>query len=374
MRVSKKILVLGGSYLQSHFIKLAISSGNEIFVADENPFCYASIHGLGKFVHLNFSNKELVTKFCLDFTIESIIAPVNELGNVIAAQVSEKLGFYYNSAQVVERTTDKKLIWCKLKNCKLNQIIVFSETDLEVIEFPVIVKPTVSTGSKGVTLVTNYDELKVALKYARSFGKTSEVRIEEFIEGQQYSLETITFNGKHYLLAVIEEHLNEAPFFFERSDILDQTIQEKKKHFFKPFINLLLEELEIKSGPCHIEVKVRNDEVYLIDFASRSGGWRDIMLKHAGIDFNALILSSYLQDYFDTSKLPKAEYSIGAGILTRHADILKLGRAQKSGKICERYLNGEVPALQPKSLADAYGYYFLKTKKKKDLKGLLPTY
>lgn len=372
--MKKNILILGGSYLQSHFIRTAVTSGNKIYVADANQYCYAAIKSIGEFVHLNFSDRKLVSKFCLEFKINNIIAPVNELGNIIAAQVSENLGLYYNSSIVIETTSDKKLIWQKLERCELNQIRIFSETDLEKIEFPVIVKPTVSTSSKGVSFVNTKCELGTALNYARSVGKTNDVRIEEFIEGQQYSLETISFNGNHNLLAVIEEYINEAPFFFERANILNQALQNEMLIFFKPFVNLLLKELNIQCGPCHIEVKVRNNEIYLIDFASRSGGWRDIMLKHAGINFNKLILQSYLRDYVDFFDFPIAKYSVGAGILTKHSDMIKLGDAQESGKICETHLNGQIPVLKPKSLVDAYGYYFLKTKSKNELIKLLPTY
>lgn len=113
----------------------------------------------------------------------------------------------------------------------------------------------------------------------------------------------------------------------------------------------------------------------MIDFATRSGGWRDIMLYHAGIDYNTLILKSYLEDYFTIDdKAFTGRYSVGAGILLYSTDINKLEIARKSSSLCEEYLLGNLPKQQPLSLADAYGYYFLKAPTKEELKGLLPVY
>ncbi|MFT4683473.1 MAG: carbamoylphosphate synthase large subunit [Polaribacter sp.] len=370
----KRILILGGSYLQNHFIKTALNLGIKVFVIDGNSHCYAAINGLGEFYPIDFSKIEIVKNFCIEKKINTIIPPVNELGNLIAAKIAAELNFYYNSVAVVRCSMDKKLFWEKLEISNFNKLKSYTIDKLGTIQYPVIVKPTVSTGSKGVSLVRNFEEVKKAIDYAKQFGKTDDIRIEEFIDGNQFSLETISFKGKHYLLAVIEEHLSNEPYFFERTDILDSEQHDSNCNYFTPFVDLLLTNLGVECGPCHIEVRVKDDKIYLIDFATRSGGWRDIMLYNAGINYNLLILKCYLEEDVFRKELDRPNNTVGAGILLYHEDILALKAAQESNKICESFINGEVPKLEPRTLADAYGYYFVKSNKKNELVGILPKF
>jgi carbamoylphosphate synthase large subunit len=369
-----KILVLGGSYLQSDFIKSAIKEGVRVFVIDCDKYCYCARHDLGDFYEIDFAFVERVKSFCLEKKVDAVVSPVNEFGNVIAANVAKQLGFFYNPIEVVKRSTDKKLIWEKLESSNFHKVQSFCANNLQGIEYPVIVKPTVSTSSKGVSFVEKSSELDEAIAYARASGKTEDIRIEEFIDGQQFSLETITVNGQHHLMAIIEEKLSKSPYFFERTDILDHNLHEINHQYFEGFVKEILTKLEVECGPCHIEVRVKQNKIYLIDFATRSGGWRDIMLKFAGVNFNALILKSYLNLEILSTDFSKPTKTVAAGILLYYEDFQKLSKATESGLICEAYLNGKLPLLEPKTLADAYGYYFLQANNKLELQGLLPIF
>jgi biotin carboxylase len=372
--MSHKLIVLGGSYLQVSFIQSAERLGYHVIVVDSNPACFCAREGLGYFHHLDFSNKTLLRDFFKRSGAISIFAPVNEFGNQIAAELAIELGYRYNSLEVVNVSSDKKLIWNKLQGSQLSMAKSYQEDDLCKEILPVIIKPTISTSSKGVSLVVDEDKIKDALEYARQSGKSQEIRIEEYIGGEQYSLETLTFKGQHHIIGVIEEHLSEAPYFFERSDILNSHDQLIKKEFFLDFVNLLLDTLGVEIGPCHIEVKVFEDKIYLIDFATRSGGWRDIMLYLAGLDYNALIIKACLNNCFEGINQTKVVKSVGAGVLCFHEDILRMKLAQEMGVIKEIHFNGQIPKITPKGLNDAYGYYFITANNKEDLKGYLPTY
>lgn len=372
--MAQKVIVLGGSYLQVSFIQSAESLGYHVIVVDGNPACFCARNGVGNFHHLDFSDKTLLRDFFKRSGAISIFAPVNEFGNAIAAELALELGYSYNSLEVVKVSGDKKLFWNKLQGLKLAMAESYQEEDLYKEVLPVIIKPTISTSSKGVSLVMKEDEVKEAIEYARQSGKSQEIRIEEYIGGEQFSLETLTVKGQHYLIGVIEEHLSEAPYFFERSDILNKHEQSIKKEFFLDFVKLVLDALGVEVGPCHIEVKVLEGKIYLIDFATRSGGWRDIMLNLAGIDYNALIIDAYLNKSDMGIAKSEALNSVGAAILNFHEDLLFMKRAQEKAMIREVYFNGQIPKLIPKGLNDAYGYYFITADTKKELRGLLPPY
>ncbi|MDA8566775.1 ATP-grasp domain-containing protein [Schleiferiaceae bacterium] len=369
-----KIIVLGGSYLQVSFIQRAEKLGYHVLVLDGNAACYCARFGIGEFHHLDFAKKEVLRNFYNQVGAISIFAPVNEFGNVIASDLAQELGYNYNRSEVVKASGDKKLFWEKLVGLELAKPRSYNEKDLSKDSLPVIIKPTISTSSKGVSLVTEEQEINEAIMYARQSGKNQEIRIEEYIGGFQYSLETLTVNGRHFIIGVIEEHLSEAPYFFERSDIFNLQEQEEKKEFFIDFVKLILDRFGVEVGPCHIEVKVLEGKIYLIDFATRSGGWRDMMLMLAGIDYNKLIVEAYIKNSVKEISEVKALKSVGAAILNYHEDLLALKRAQKMGLVKEVHFNGQVPKLSPRGLNDAFGYYFITADTKEDLVGLLPTY
>lgn len=366
----RKIVVLGGSYLQSLFIKNALDSC-EVFVLDGNENCYANLNNLGNFIPINFSDELIVKKFCIDNNIESIIAPVNELGNIIACKLSVELGFIYNSPITVQKTSDKSYYNEVLIKSNLLRLQSFDFYDIENINFPIIVKPTQSTSSKGVSLVYSKDQLLQAIDTAKSNSKDSNYKIEQFVEGRQFSIETITTNYNHKIVAVVEEHLNDAPFFFERTDFLDHEKQKEYIDLFEDYIETLLNHFEIKVGPCHVEVKINNTGIYLIDIASRSGGWRDIMLHYAGINYNQLILDAYLGNE-ENIRTKYCNVSVGAGIMVYEHDKNKLIEAENSIFFKEKYILGNSIKEQPKTLADAFGYYFVAGVSRYELSQILP--
>lgn len=366
----KKILVLGGSYLQSFFIKNALTNC-EVFVIDGNKECYANLNNLGNFIQIDFSNEAQVRNFCINNKIESIIAPVNELGNIIASKLSAELGFLYNSQITVQKTSDKSFYNEVLSKANLLKLESYDLKDVDNIKFPVIVKPTQSTSSKGVSLVYSKDQIQIAIDTAKLNSKDNNYKIEQFVEGIQFSIETISSKGNHQIVAVIEEHLNQSPFFFERADFLDKDKQDERKILFKDYVNKLLYLFGIQVGPCHIEVKLNESGIFLIDIASRSGGWRDIMLTYAGINYNQLILDAYLDNEVSTN-MNKCSFSVGAGILAYEKDMLKLKQAENSVYFKEKYINGYPIKEQPKTLADAFGYYFVSGESRNELSNLLP--
>ena len=367
----KNIVVLGGSYLQSFFIKNAVSS-NKVFVLDGNQNCYASKNNLGIFFNIDFSEINKVREFCIKYKIDSIIAPVNENGNIIASKISQDFGYIYNTPDTVLLTSDKSFYDKILKEAGLKRLKTFyKKNEINDIKFPVIVKPTQSTSSKGVTLLESDTNLDMAIDYAKANSRTGKIIIEEYIKGIQFSIETISFKGEHQIVGVVEEHLSKPPVFFERSDYLDMELQFNYIEKFNNYIVKLLSAFNVQTGPCHVEVRIKNSDIYLIDFASRSGGWRDIMLHFSGINYNQLILDSYLGNKININNY-KIKFSVGAGILMYKKDKNQYNKAKNSSYFIADYFNSNKPQSNPRSLAQAYGYYFIKGRNRNNLSNLLP--
>jgi len=371
MNKSKNIAVLGGSFLQQEFVLTAHSKGHNIFIFDGNPNCYLSRNKDYKFVNINFSNENEVLQFCKKNDISFVYAPSNEAGNLIASRLASKIGYKYNSEETVFNTLNKSS-QRKLLN-KLNQIKSPKSTtfqdDIKRIEsnlkYPLIVKPSSSSASRGISSADNQSELINAVNTAKQFLKPGDdIIVEEYIEGEQISVETISADGKHYIAGITLEIVSGAPDFVERSHFMGPGIHERFFDLLVNPINELLNKANIKVGPCHIELKVKNNEIYLIEIASRAGGLRDYLMKVSGYpDFNELILDAYLNNTIKQENLHTPEQNGLVNIFTKVNDLHTFVKGRKDGTLVNYYFNEKGPVPEPKNLIDAYGYAYFKSTK-----------
>lgn len=363
---SDKIAVLGGSFLQSDFIETALSLGMEVYVLDENKSCYLATCELIKFYPINFSNQQLVKKFCRENDIKMVYAPCNEVGNLIASRLASELGFRYNNEDVVKITLDKSLQRLIAAQCKYlysPEIFIYNDNIFEVekkLSYPMVVKPSSSSAGRGITGVLNRDELVAAILVAENFlGAEGNILIEEYIGGDQISIETVSAGGFHYIAGITLEIVGPAPLFIERSHYMNKSIHEKFLPIVEKAVNELLDKIGIQYGPCHIEMKVQGDRVSLIEIASRAGGLRDRLMKLAGYsDYNKIILDAFRNNKVQELELMTPSKHSLVNILTKVDDLNCIPLGKRDHTLHSFYLNDKGPVYQPQNIIDAYGYVY----------------
>ncbi len=367
----KNICVLGGSFFQIEFILTAKAKGYNIFILDGDPNCYLSNNKNYQFYNINFSKEDEVVKFCKKHKIDFVYAPSNELGNLIASRLAKKIGFNYNSEETVLNTLSKskqRKLLSKLNLIKSPKSTTF-QGSIESIEskliYPLVVKPSNSSASRGISSVNNTSELIYAIKNAKQYlNSGDDIIIEEFIDGIQISVETITANEKHYIAGITLEIVSGSPDFIERSHFMSPEIHKKFFNLLVSPINELLTTINIKVGPCHIELKVKNNEIYLIEIASRAGGLRDYLMKISGYpDYNELIINAYLNSTINEESLHAPKQNGLVNILTKVNDLYSFVQGRKDYTLDSYYFNEKGPIPKPKNLIDAYGYAYFKSSK-----------
>jgi phosphoribosylaminoimidazole carboxylase (NCAIR synthetase) len=369
-----KVLVLGGSYLQSDFIFTALKCGCEVHVLDRDRNCFISKNDDIVFEAIDISDVAKVNAYFVENSMDLILSPVTEIGNRTASIIAGMHGVLYNSSETVLASTDKKLMRKTLESSRLQEpdVIVLnpasiSEEELNV-KFPVIVKPAISSASRGVTLATNRSELNDAIKRALPYcSNDASILVEEYLPGDQFSIETITFNGEHRVVAIVKEELSGPPYFMERTNIIDLEINKRLAKSVGLFVNELLNKINVQVGPSHIEVKIFRDEIRLIEVATRSGLLRDRLIKAAkGPDYNELILKSYLGADSKT-QIQQLKNNSLLGIVAYKSDLRMFESLRDSKLLIDYYFNGKKPVQYPKMLTDAIGYFFLSGEKLEQL-------
>ncbi len=159
------------------------------------------------------------------------------------------------------------------------------------IDFPCIVKPVDDSGSNGVLKCDNFETLNGHIQIlfsiktnARNQKKENLILIEEFVEGDEYSVETFSYKGHHQLIGITSKTVSESPYFVEKGHVYPAyDIQSKK---VSDAVMEILTLIKWETGPAHIEIKIKDNKVFLVEFNGRlAGGMIPILINHAqGLD------------------------------------------------------------------------------------------
>lgn len=125
----------------------------------------------------------------------------------------------------------------------------------------VIVKPADNSGSRGVDLLKNNDaeSLKNAFEYSKSFSRTGESVVEEYIEGSEVSVETMSIDGECHVIQITDKITTGVPYFVEMGHSQPSMLSEKIKGEIAEVAKAANKALGISNGPSHTEIKVTKD-------------------------------------------------------------------------------------------------------------------
>lgn len=276
----KKIAILGASYLQLPLVEKAKELGYEThcFAWDnEEAVCSERVDF---FYPISVLEKELILQECEERHIDGITTIATDICIPTISFVAEKLNLVSNSSHSANISTNKSMMkaaFCenKVKTPRAFTTDHFNTSFFTELNFPLplIVKPTDRSGSRGVAKVNSIDELNNAIEIALENSFEKKVVVEEFIDGAEVSVESISWNGKHYILAITDKVTTGEPHFVElehhQPSILSKDIQEKIKTETIKALNAL----DIEWGASHSEFKITsNNDVYAIEVGARMGG------------------------------------------------------------------------------------------------------
>lgn len=138
----------------------------------------------------------------------------------------------------------------------------------------VIVKPADNSGSRGVDLLKNNDaeSLKNAFEYSKSFSRTGESVVEEYMEGSEVSVETMSIDGECHVIQITDKITIGVPYFVEMGHSQPSMLSEKIKGEIAEVAKAANKALGISNGPSHTEIKVTKDGPKIVELGARLGG------------------------------------------------------------------------------------------------------
>ncbi len=282
----KKILLLGGSAQQVIAIKTAKELGYYTVLCDylsDNPGQYVA----DKYYNASTTDVEAVYQIAKDEQVDGILAYASDPAALPAAIVAERLGLPTNPAKSVE-VLGLKYPWRQfLQSHGFACPKVYSfhpETSLDEIKenaknftFPVVVKPTDSSGSKGVTMLENLDGLEKAIVWADSYSRNKVLLIEEFIQRGFPSIvggDIFVWNGKVVLYGEMEclrDTLRSPLIPIGKKKPLCASKKQKANIYSE--LQRIVTALDIRFGELNIEIILdKDDNVHFLELGPRAGG------------------------------------------------------------------------------------------------------
>ncbi len=228
------------------------------------------------FHHVNILDVKALLKECQQIGVDGVVA-TTELTIYPTAYVAYHMGLNGNDLLVSKEITDKTAVRRKVNNIDgLYQPRYWICKDLEVpsdIVYPVVVKPIAAGGKRGISVVYSSNDIEKALLDAMAISKVEGALIEEYLNGgTEYSVESLSYNGIQHVIQVTEKISSGPPHCVELGHHQPAILSKEMRERVEFVVSRCLSAAGVKNGPCHTEIKIIDNKIYLIEINGRPGG------------------------------------------------------------------------------------------------------
>lgn len=325
-------MLLGGIHYLLPVIKAAHEQGYYVITADYLPDNIAHKFS-DEYVNVSITDKEAVLKAAQEHQIDGIISFGVDPGVVAAAYVQEKMGLPsmgpYESVVILQ---NKDLFRAFLQehgfNCPKSKgysTIDEALNDNDWLTWPMIVKPTDSAGSKGVTRVDSIREYETAVKYAFEKSIKGHIIVEQYLEKSGCSSDSDCFSvdGQLTVVSFSAQRFDENARnpYVPAAFTWPSTYTKEQEDYLTKELQRLLDLLHMGTTIYNVETRVGVDgRPYLMEVSPRGGGNRlSEMLKYStGVDLITAQVRAAVGDNFE--KVVNKAYQQNIAYVVLHAE------------------------------------------------------
>ena len=277
----KKLLVLAAGILQTPVIKKAHEMGHYVIAADGNPNAIGLQYADRKIV-ADITSEDEMLAIARNEVIDGVIHPCSEVSMTVMGRINDELGLSGVSREEALRATNKHLMREAFKNYGAPSPESYCTDDVEVgyklynsIRGEVILKPSRNSGSRGIAKIEpglSFERFAPLFERSESESRDASVMIEQFIDGPEFSVELIVFQGKVSLLQVTDKKTTGAPFFVELGHNQPSLFPASVVDVVREAALSGVKALRLHDCAVHAEVKVQDGRAYLMEIGARLGG------------------------------------------------------------------------------------------------------
>ena len=270
----QSILIFGVGELQESIIKRAKNMG--LYVVGIDPCVNAACKNeVDVFEVVDGQDYEATLRVARKYDVKAVITAATDKPLVMMARVAKELGLRFYSEETAKWSTDKFQMKERFMKygipCARGRIIKHAN-EASDLDFPLILKPRDNSGSRGVILCHDIQTLRNAMVETLQYTRLDSVLVEEFIEGSEYSIESVHYDGKSEVIQFTEKRTTPFPYNVELGHIQPANLSKEQKKAIRNLIAKIGEALKFEYCASHTELKINQRGIYIIETSPRLGG------------------------------------------------------------------------------------------------------
>lgn len=271
-------MIIGASVLQLPAIQKAKEMGLHVAVVDFNPKAIG-IPYADQYYNASTMDEDAVLAAAEDYQPDGIMTLATDMPMRGVAKVAERLGLPGISYDTAVKATDK---FEMIKTFKAHDVAspwfftvdsIEELKDLEIqLRYPCIMKPTDNAGSHGVVLAKCFEDLLNEYEYSLKSARHGRVIIEEYLKGDEVSVEVMVVDGKVNILQITDKLTTGAPHFVEMGHSQPSRHPAGTQQAIRELAIKACKSVGINQGPAHVEMMVTDRGPMMIELGARMGG------------------------------------------------------------------------------------------------------
>ena len=370
--MKKKLAIICASPDQIPLVNKAKEMGIEThcFAWDKGDYSICKNYA-DYFYPISILEKEQILEVCRKIKIDGVISVLDEYAVPTVAYIADNMGLIGNhyADTMISSNKYKAREQFRKKGVSSPGFAVSRKDlipNLSGFKYPLIVKPTDRSASHGVMKANNEEELQEALVRAQNSSFKGEAIVEEFVTGSEVSVDSISWNGKHYIFAIRDKITSGAPYFVEMAHHEPSQLSKESIVKIENEARKALDALNIRYGACDTELKITEDgKVYLVEVNARMGGDKSCELIGYTTELDYLKIAINVALGYWEEPVIVHKHHTGVYFLSKECEWVKqiIQNKDKYPEIVDAKLTRE-ELLPLQSSADRSGFFIYQSDKK----------
>lgn len=273
----KRLLILGGMRISCEIVKTARNLGIFTIVADYNRMEDSPGKQIAdEAVDLSVTDVDAVVAYIRENHVDGVFVGFNDMLLPYYADICQKAGLpCYGTKEQFETLIAKDRYKELCRQFGVPTIPEYEMDDSDIV-YPVLVKPTDSSGSRGISICHDRKELEEAVTQGKNASKVGKILIERYLDGPEVTVFWVFQNGRHYLSALGNRHVKQS----QGKDVIPLPVGYTFPSVFLPKYRAEVEDnckkmfrhLGITDGMMFMQCKVENGTCRLYDLGFRPTG------------------------------------------------------------------------------------------------------
>lgn len=267
---------------------------SELYKIQDSDKVHPLLEGADKVIHVETNNASEILDSVKKYEFDGVITVCDYYFEIVR-EVADGLGVPCPVPKKIKNVRNKHLMRQELDKFNIpnaKYIIAKSFEDAlsgaDCIDYPLIVKPVDLASSSFVCLVNNEEELRKAYEQIESFnvnfrGQEREpiVLLEEYMIGDEVSVESVSFNGETTIIGITDKSLTGKPYFIENAHMFPAKISEDERISLEKYAIDVLNAVGFDNGISHMEVKLTKNGPRVVEINPRTpGNYIVELIKH----------------------------------------------------------------------------------------------